>query len=344
MCLGCIGDMTSISLYGAYARAEEDYAAPRFGHPKDRRPDLKQLQTGLAVTGDGGIPVFHRAYDGGAGEVSQVVPAMTALQNIAGPREFLLVGDSKLISYAKLRNMITAGVAFIAPASKTYVPARALATLDLDAAMDVDHTAERDAGKPVDQRGRWRVVEDTTTLARPRKSDQMLTLRRVFVHSTARAAAAVAARGKARTRPRRPRPSAPWTGITALPRSQGRGRADHRDRACSPRLRDLRSGLDHGSRHVGQALVVAARVAAKRGEGFVHAGPEAHRQHALRLLDDHPAVQRALELPEPDLVLAGVLQPRLWAAHRAAARPDRAVERPVDGQRGYGDVLLAVPE
>ncbi len=79
-------DMTSISLYGAYEQAEDDYAAPRFGHPKDRRPDLKQIQAGLAVTGDGGVPVFHRAYDGGAGEVAQVVAAMDALQAVAGPR------------------------------------------------------------------------------------------------------------------------------------------------------------------------------------------------------------------------------------------------------------------
>jgi hypothetical protein len=45
-------DMTSISLYGAYQDPEEGFIAPRFGHPKDRRPDLKQVQTGLAVTGD----------------------------------------------------------------------------------------------------------------------------------------------------------------------------------------------------------------------------------------------------------------------------------------------------
>jgi hypothetical protein len=72
-------DMTSISLYGAYDQVDTDHPAPKFGHPKDRRPDLKQIQAGLAVTGDGGIPVFHRAYDGGAGEVAQVVGAMTEL-------------------------------------------------------------------------------------------------------------------------------------------------------------------------------------------------------------------------------------------------------------------------
>ncbi len=43
---------------------------------------------------------------------------------------------------------------FIAPASKTYVPATVLAGLDLDAAAEVDYVAERDAGKPAGQRGR----------------------------------------------------------------------------------------------------------------------------------------------------------------------------------------------
>ena len=103
--------MTSISLHGAYEQTDEDYPAPKFGHPKDRRPDLKQIQAGLAVTGDGAIPVFHRAYDGNAGEVAQVVATMTALTKMATPRDFLLVGDSKLVSYANLAAMTDAGVA-----------------------------------------------------------------------------------------------------------------------------------------------------------------------------------------------------------------------------------------
>ena len=78
--------MASISLHGAYPGPAAGYPAPRWGHPKDRRPDLEQIQTGLAVSGDGGIPVFHHAYDGGAAEVSRVVGAMTALKTIAGPR------------------------------------------------------------------------------------------------------------------------------------------------------------------------------------------------------------------------------------------------------------------
>jgi hypothetical protein len=65
-------DMTSISLYGAYHHSDDDHPAPAFGHPKDRRTDLKQIQAGIAVTADGGVPVFHRAYDGNAAEIAQV--------------------------------------------------------------------------------------------------------------------------------------------------------------------------------------------------------------------------------------------------------------------------------
>jgi hypothetical protein len=35
-------DMTSVSLYGDYPACDEDFPQPRFGHPKDRRPDLSR--------------------------------------------------------------------------------------------------------------------------------------------------------------------------------------------------------------------------------------------------------------------------------------------------------------
>ncbi|MFI9388949.1 IS1634 family transposase [Kutzneria sp. NPDC052558] len=189
-------DMTSVSLFGAYEQADTDFVAPKFGHPKDRRPDLKQVQAGLAVTGDGGIPVWHRSYDGNAGEVAQVVGAMTALKDMAGPRGFLLVGDSTLVSYGNLHAMIAAGVEFIAPASKLYVGAGELAGLDIEAAVAVDYLAGRDAGKPADRTGAWRVLEDELVVPGKKKTDPALRLRRVFVHSDVRAGAAATARAK----------------------------------------------------------------------------------------------------------------------------------------------------
>jgi transposase len=189
-------DMTSISLYGAYDQIEDGFVAPRFGHPKDRRPDLRQVQTGLGVSGDGGVPVFHRAYDGGAGEVAQVAGAMRALRELAGPRRMLLIGDSKLVSYTNLRDIMAAEVDFVAPAAKTYVGAEVLAALDVQAAVPVDYLAERDQGKPPEQRGSYRVLEDTMTITGRRTTDPVVSVRRVFVWSSARAQAAATARAR----------------------------------------------------------------------------------------------------------------------------------------------------
>ncbi len=188
-------DLTSISLYGAYPQADLEYPAPRWGHPKDRRPDLKQIQAGLAVSGDGGIPVFHHAYAGGAAEVAQVVGAMTALRQIAGPRPFLLAGDSKLISYTSAAAMGAREAGFVAPLAAARVPAGLFAALPPGAGTLVDYAAGRDARKPAAARGTYRVLEDGgMDLAGPRKADPPVHLRRILVYSSANATGAAKAR------------------------------------------------------------------------------------------------------------------------------------------------------
>lgn len=190
-------DMTSISLFGAYDAVEDGFAEPSYGHPKDRRVDLKQIQTGLAVSSDGGIPILHRAFDGRAGEVNQVVAAMESLRAMCAERSFLLVGDSKLVSFDNLRQITAAGVTFIAPASKNYVSAEVLAGCDFDTAVPVDYVAQRDTDKAADRRGSYRVLEDRWTMLPPKKVKGFgLDLRRVFVWSSADADAATQARAK----------------------------------------------------------------------------------------------------------------------------------------------------
>ncbi|HEX9538346.1 MAG TPA: IS1634 family transposase [Streptosporangiaceae bacterium] len=198
-------DMTSFSLHGACDSADEDYPEPRYGHPKDRRTDLLQVQAGIAAAGDGGIPACHRAYDGGAAEVSQVTGAMTELKKIAGKKTFLLIGDSKLISYDNVAAITGKECTFLAPASKTYVKAAGLAACDLAQAAEVSYIAQRDERKDPGQRGRWHVLEDSQplTIRNPkRKKDPPIDVRRIFVHSSARAAAAAASRAKKLARAR----------------------------------------------------------------------------------------------------------------------------------------------
>jgi hypothetical protein len=263
------------------------------------------VQTGLVVTADGGVPVWHRADDGGAGEVAQVAGAMRALAELAAERRFLLVGDSKLVSSANLREIMAAGVDFIAPASKTYVGAAVLASLDVEAATPVDYVAERDQGKPPDQRGSYRVVEDTMTITGKRITDPVLRVRRALVWSSARAGAAATARA----------------------RKLDRHRGD---------LERLQRGL--GSRHYHDPEAVQARLAAiakaRRVAGLLHA-ESGSDQAGKRILawwfhPDALAAEAATDgwyglLANPDPPRP--TPPRSWPATRARRSSSAAMGR-----------------
>jgi hypothetical protein len=202
-------DMTSISLYGDYDEVNAAFASPDYGHPKDRRTDLKQIQAGLAATSEGGIPVWHKAYNGGAGEVAQVVEAMKELRKMAKRPDLLLIGDSKLISHGNVTAMTADDVRFIAPLAAGRVPDGLFASLDIANGSPVDYVARRDLGKPRDQVGTYVVFEDTMDLAGRKKSDPVHRLRRILVHSSANAA------GAAKTGP--PNSTVPATTWTTRP-------------------------------------------------------------------------------------------------------------------------------
>lgn len=191
-------DMTSISLFGAYDDQDEEFAQVKYGHPKDRRVDLKQIQAGLAVTGDGGVPVFSRVYDGGAGEVAQVVGAMNALRTMAARKEFLLVADSKLVSHPNITALLEAKVDFVAPVPAAQVRDEVYAALSLTDAVVVDYVTARDRerGTRAEERESYRVLEDVHVMAGRRRADPVHRLRRILVHSTGNARGQQAARAK----------------------------------------------------------------------------------------------------------------------------------------------------
>jgi transposase len=192
-------DMTSMSLYGDYDAVYEAYPIPDYGHPKDRRTDLKQIQAGIAAAADGGIPFWHNVFSGNAGEVNQVVDTLTALQSVARRRDLLLLGDSKLISYNNVVAMNGAGVRFIAALGAARVDNSVYRSLDLATATVVDYVAQRDVKKKErhpEQVGVYRVVEDTMDLEGHKKADPVQHCRRILVHSTGNAAAQAKSRAK----------------------------------------------------------------------------------------------------------------------------------------------------
>ncbi|MGP4052334.1 hypothetical protein [Streptomyces sp. 2A115] len=152
------------------------------------------------MTADGGTPLHARVFGGPAAEVSQVVGAMKDLRTMAGTRDFLMVADSKLVSYDNVTALLAAGVQFVAPAPAAQVKDEVYAALDPARADIVDWVPQRDADRPAARRESYRVLEDTHTLSGRRKSDPALTVRRILVHSTAVAAGQQAARDKRLTK------------------------------------------------------------------------------------------------------------------------------------------------
>ena len=224
-------DLTSMSMFEAYDRADRAYATPKPGRPKDHRFDLKQVQAGFATWADGAVSLLTRVYDGGAAEVSQVEGALRALRELAGPRRFLLVGDSTLVSYWNLTAVDTAGATFVAPAPRAIVGLAALTARDPATATIVDWAPQREKDKAFHQRDVHRVIEGSTTLRGPKATDPPFTTRTVYSHSAARRGVRGQQAETDRQGARRARRAALQPRHSLLPRRGGRPhprREDHR--------------------------------------------------------------------------------------------------------------------
>jgi transposase len=80
-------DISNVELYGAYEdfeRAEgQEFTVPlpTYGRTKSGRKNVKQIQFGLDVTGDGGVPVGHLPLDGNAAEVNSHLENLRPVSN-----------------------------------------------------------------------------------------------------------------------------------------------------------------------------------------------------------------------------------------------------------------------
>jgi transposase len=121
-------DTTSLSFYGAYEEDMDDTWAPElegvldprqvpardprgedtrdgdgrdapvvtYGYAKNRRHDLKQILFGMVVAGDGGVPLYGRALDGNASDITAAAEFLDHLRRqIPDPRGQVFVADSK---------------------------------------------------------------------------------------------------------------------------------------------------------------------------------------------------------------------------------------------------------
>src|SRR5262249_22630441 len=89
--------------YQGYAEqpAQQDAASgyqpprPAYGRSKSGRKNLKQVQLGLDVLGDGAVPVAHAVLDGNTAEVTTHQANLKRLKEVLPCSKFLLITDSK---------------------------------------------------------------------------------------------------------------------------------------------------------------------------------------------------------------------------------------------------------
>jgi Domain of unknown function (DUF4277) len=111
-------DITSIELFGAYQQevAQGDAPpAPRpaYGRTKSGRKYVKQVQLGLDVTGDGGVPVGHLPLDGNAAESPSHLDNLKKLARLLPRGRLLYLSDTKLDTPANLLAIAAGGGQFL---------------------------------------------------------------------------------------------------------------------------------------------------------------------------------------------------------------------------------------
>src|SRR5262249_37289433 len=73
-----------------------------YGRTKSGRKNVKQIQVGVNVTGDGGVPAAHAPLDGNAAEAPTHLDNLRRLKEILPPGKLLDIADTKLDTPANL--------------------------------------------------------------------------------------------------------------------------------------------------------------------------------------------------------------------------------------------------
>jgi hypothetical protein len=194
-------DLTSVLVTGAYPPGEQvpGYAQVRYGYSSGRQKQVRYLQV---TTDDGAVPIWDQVHDGNTTDVATVIETMEALREHARCNDFVLVGDSKLLSEPNRRALLAAGVGYLAPVARTPELDAAFLAIPPEQLQPLEYVSVRDAGKPPAERTTYHgCVRDLVAVVPDADDgDRRQPLRRLFVLSSEEQAAC--RRNRARQRDR----------------------------------------------------------------------------------------------------------------------------------------------
>jgi transposase len=194
-------DLTSVLVTGEYPEEEQaaGYAHVQYGYGSGAQKQVRYLQV---TTTDGAVPVWDQPWDGNTTDVATVIATMRALREHARCTDFVLIGDSKLLSAANRQALLAAELGYLAPLARTPELDAAFGAISAEQFQELEYVSARDQARPAEERASYQGWETTTEIvgtpvgeAAPRG-----VVRRVFVIS--REERAACRRNRARQRER----------------------------------------------------------------------------------------------------------------------------------------------
>jgi hypothetical protein len=178
-------DLTSVLVTGEYPEEEQaaGYARVQYGYGSGTHKQVRYLQV---TTTDGAVPVWDRPLDGKTADVATVIETMRALREHARCTDFVLVGDSKLLSATNRPALLAAAVGYLAPLARTPELDAAFVAIPPEQFAALDYVSERDRAKPAAARTSYQGWETTVEVTGDagEGDEQRWVVRRLFVISS----------------------------------------------------------------------------------------------------------------------------------------------------------------
>ena len=194
-------DLTSVLVTGEYPEDEQaaGYARVQYGYGSGAQKQVRYLQV---TTTDGAVPVWDQPWDGNTTDVATVIDTMRALREHARCTDFVLIGDSKLLSAANRAALLAAELGYLAPLPRTAELDAAFLALPPEHFQRLDYVSARDRARPAEEQASYQGWETTTEIVGTPAgaAEQRWVVRRLFVLSSEERAAC--RRNRARQRER----------------------------------------------------------------------------------------------------------------------------------------------
>lgn len=195
-------DISNVELYGAYPDAEPTSTDagegpspttapivpfPAYGRTKSGRDDVKQVQFGLNVLGDGGVPVGLLPFAGNTAEARTHLANLLKLRDMFPRHQFLYLGDSKLDTPENLAAAQCTAGRFLCAAAFTPALQQRFRAAHQNM-KPVDYCSQADAKRPPEERDQYQACEvsDEVTNTFAGKNVRV-NHRLLFIHSSAKA-------------------------------------------------------------------------------------------------------------------------------------------------------------